>query len=258
MKCPTCKAQLADDAAVCPSCDTVVDPSLLEATPPRRSTPPPSRRAPVRKAPAPRPVERRAPSGMPVAPAPRVAAVRRDWRQEVSQEDWDQMPQGPPREHFVPDKALDPDDVLLGAREFLLGLNAPDKLTFFGTSTMFLACFFPWKETVREGEVLGLMSLGLVVFLLSLAALALLVLRSRRTDRRRSPFGLWALQLAAIVAALLVCVVYAVASLDTTSVPAPIGTGEMWVSKPSFGVIMAFLAGLLSAAGTLLGLREGG
>jgi amino acid transporter len=154
-------------------------------------------------------------------------------------------------------RALDPDDVLLGAREFLLGLSPADKLTFLGASTMFLACFFPWKETEREGQVLGLMSLGVVVFLLSLGALALVVLRSRRHDRRANPLGFWVLQLGAIGAALLVCVVDAVASHDNTLVPAPLGHVEVWVSRPTFGVVLAFLAGLVAGLGTLLGLREG-
>jgi hypothetical protein len=181
MKCPICKAILADDAVACPACETAVEPFAQ--------------------------------------------------------------------------RALDPDDVLLVVKEFLLSLSASDKVTFFGAGAMFLACFFPWKETEHEGAVLGLMSLGVVVFLLSLGALALVVLRSRHTGRRRDPFVLWLLQLGAIVTALTVCVVYAVAAVDATQGSAALGAGEGWASRPSFGVILAFLACLVAGGGTLSSLK---
>ena len=151
--------------------------------------------------------------------------------------------------------ALDPDDVLLVVREFLLGLAVPDRVTLFGAVAMFLACFFPWAQSAREGAVLGLMSSGVLVFLLSLGAAALLVLRVRHTGHRRDPFLLWLLQLAPIGAASLVCVLHAAASLDLTLVPGAAGEPEVWVSRPSFGVILAFLACLVAGAGTLASLK---
>jgi hypothetical protein len=159
-----------------------------------------------------------------------------------------------PRAHGAPARPLDPDDALLVVKEFLRSLSAADRVTVPATSMMFLACFFPWRETAGEGAVLGLMSLGVVVFLLSLGALALVVLRSRHTGQRRDPFLLWLLQLGAVGAALLVCVIYAVSSVDVTAVPGRPGTEAAWASRPAFGLGLALLAGLVAAGGTLASL----
>ncbi len=278
MKCPTCRSIVAEDAAVCPKCDTVLDPSLFDATPPEldaedttgshRPLVPPRAKAPgarsgTKRAGAPRTTERRRPveprrtaGRMPEAPpaAPR-GSVRRDWREEVSQEDWDAMPRRP-APAFVADKALDPDDVIGQAKTFIVGLSTADKLAFFGSATMVLACFFPWKETVAEGEVLGLLSLGVVVFGLSVAALSAIVVRVRPRPRATNPLPSWVAQLGAIGFSELWCVMYAVTSLDTTTARSPVGNFEMWVSKPSFGLILAFLAGIVALAGTVMGLKE--
>ncbi len=186
MKCPSCQAELDDDATSCAACHA------------------------------------------PVRPLPAALAA---------------------------DLALDPDDMLLVVREFLLGLSGPDRVTLLGAAVMFLACFLPWTQSAREGAVLGLMSVGVVVFLLSLGALALLVLRARHTGQRRDPFLLWLLQLGAIGAASLVCVLHAAASLDRTLVPGLPGEPEVWASRPSFGVALAFLACLVAAAGTLFSFK---
>ena len=259
MRCPTCNSTVAEDAAVCPKCDAVLDPSLLDAKPPR-----PIKRAPrgsgVKK-PAPRPAQaggksrepRRASVRSPQAP-PARSAPKRDWRDEISEEDWNQMPQGA-QAKFVPDKALDPDDVMGQAKVFILDLSTADKLAFFGAATMLLACFFPWKETVSDGEVLGLLSLGVVVFALSLLALGAIVVRVRSSVKSLNPLVPWIAQLLAIGFSELWCVMYAATSLDTTAARSPVGNFEMWVSKPSFGLILAFLAGIVAAAGTVMGLK---
>lgn len=165
------------------------------------------------------------------------------------------MSQGP-REQFVADKGLDPEDVMGDARRFIYELSSADKLAFFGAATMFLACFFPWKETVVEGEVLGLMSMGIVVFALSAVALASIAIRSRKTFGNLSPIVPWVAQLGAIGFGELWCLVYMRLSWDSTLARSPVGNFEMWVSKPSFGVILAFLAGIVAALGTIFGLRE--
>jgi hypothetical protein len=280
MRCPTCSATVADDAAVCPTCDAVLDPSLLDAEPPsddarpRDRRAPPASRAPKKattrpapKKPAPprsaakaprREESRRAGSRMPAAPPPQArGAPKRDWREEISQADWDEMPQGPAAK-FVPDRALDPDDLLGQARGFIVELSSADKLAFFGSATMFLACFFPWKETVADGDVLGLMSLGVVVFVLSLGAMAAIVMRVRPATgtKRRNPLIPWVAQLVAIGFSELWCVMYAVTSLDTTAARSPVGNFEMWASKPSFGLILAFLAGIVAGLGTVMGLKD--
>jgi hypothetical protein len=277
MKCPTCNSTVSDDAAVCPSCDTVLDPSLLDASPPeadgddgdggastgeyarpeRPSRPvarPPRPGAPKKRPAAPGGAKR--PGKRPATrPAKAVAEPKRDWREEVSADDWNQMSNGP-REQFVADKAMDPDDVMGDFKRFVFELSNADKLAFFGSVTMFLACFFPWKETVADGEVLGLMSLGIVVFGLSAVAMAAIALRARKTFATLNPIVPWVAQLGAIGFGELWCLVYMRLSWDSTITRSPVGNFEMWASKPSFGVILAFLSGIVAGLGTIFGLRE--
>ena len=192
---------------------------------------------------------------MPEAPPASVpsATAGRNWREEISQEDWNAMPQGP-RAEFVPDRAMDPDDFVHSARAFLAGLSTADKLAFFGSATTFLACFFPWKETVADGEVLGLLSLGVVVFLLAVASMVAIAVRVRSPSENSGLLRLG--QLAAVVFSELWSIGYAAASVDATSTQSPVGNFEMWVSKPSFGLVLAFLAGLVAVAGTVMGVKE--
>lgn len=283
MKCPNCNSTVADDAAVCPKCDRVLDPSLLDASPPEddgdveTTSPRPQMRAGAPARPATKPGVKKvakkpgapgkpaakkpgAPSGarrMPDAPPPvkRETKPKEDWRKSVSEEDWNQMPQGPKKE-FVPDKAMDPDDVLGDAKSFIFELSIADKLAFFGTVAMFIACFFPWKETVSEGEVLGLTSGGIVVFGLSGVAAAMMVIRVRKIFPKMNPLFPWIAQLGAVGFGMLWCLVYVKASWDSTLARSPIGNYEVWVSKPAFGVIFAFLSGAVAGLGTLFGLKD--
>jgi hypothetical protein len=268
MQCPSCQSTVADDAAVCPRCDAVLDPSLLDAAPPEAdgdgTGAPPARPAPRsrgkkvvrRAAPGQRPpVKASTPrSRMPEAPAREQRAGPSDWRQKVNQDDWNEMPQREP-EAFVADKGLDPDDVLQDASGFMMALSAADKLAFFGAAAMLLSTFFPWKESVTEGEVLGVTSSGLVVTLLSLLSLSAVVLRVRRAFPV-NPVLPWVVQLGATALSLLWCFVYVRLSWDSTLVRAPIGNLEVWASKPTFGVIFCLMATGVSGLGTVLGLKE--
>jgi len=278
MKCPSCNDAVPDDAAVCPNCDTVLDPSLLDAAPPESDdNTGPGTRPPPRPAsrPASRPgvkkvVKKPAPGGgtgkrpttkpagprsrMPEAPARAAKVEKADWRAQVSQADWDEMQQKD-KEKFVADKGMDPDDVLKDARGFFASLSSFDKLAFFGTVGMLLSTFFPWKETVTDGDVLGLLSAGIVVTLLSALALAAMVLRVRKAFSV-SPILPWILQLGCIGFGVVWCLVYVKMSWDSTLVRSPIGNFDMWASKPSFGVIFGFLAGVVGGLGTLVGLKE--
>lgn len=281
MKCPSCNSAVADDAAVCPHCDAVLDPSLLDAAPPEsdddapRARPAPrpaGARPPTRpgvkkvvkkpgapgagaKRPAARPSSSAPKSRMPEAPArPAQKQDKADWRSQVSQADWDEMQQKD-REVFVPDKAMDPDDVFGEARGFFGSLSTADKLAFFGTGAMLLSTFFPWKETVQDGEVLGLLSAGIVVTLLAGLALAAMVLRVKKAFTV-NPILPWILQLGCTGFACLWCLVYVKMSWDSTLVRSPIGNFDMWASKPSFGVIFAFLSGAVGGLGTLAGLKD--
>lgn len=275
MKCPSCNSNVADDAAVCPQCDAVLDPSLLDAAPPEsddddapaRPAPRPAARPATRpgakkvvkrpasgKRPAAKPASAR--SRMPEAPARVEREEKSDWRQQVSQEDWNEMQQRD-REKFVADKGMDPDDVFNDARGFFALLSTADKLAFFGTAAMLLSTFFPWKETVTDGDVLGLLSAGIVVTLLSLLSLIAMVLRVRKAFSV-NPILPWIVQLGATGFGSLWCLVYVKTSWDSTLVRSPIGNFDMWASKPSFGVIFAFIAGVVGALGTVAGLKDMG
>ncbi|MEW6430120.1 MAG: zinc ribbon domain-containing protein [Myxococcota bacterium] len=276
MKCPSCNSAVADDAAVCPKCDAVLDPSLLDAAPPESDDDAPAARPPPRPAgrPAPRPAAKKvvkrpasgkrpaaksstaAKSRMPEAPARQVRKESVDWREQVDESDWKEMNQRD-REVFVADKGMDPDDVLKDARGFFAELSAADKMAFFGTAAMLLSTFFPWKETVTDGDVLGLLSAGVVVTLLSLLALVSMVLRVRQSFKV-NPLLPWIVQLACTGFGVVWCLVYVKTSWDSTLVRSPIGNFDMWASKPSFGVIFGFMAGVVGGLGTLLGLKDMG
>jgi hypothetical protein len=275
MMCPSCNQTVADDAAVCPKCDTVLDPSLLDAAPPEYddagddtgagAAPPPRPAA----RPAPRPGGPKRPASGARKPAakrparrpeagPPPSAKPRDWRDDLSDEDKLAMARVPESAVFVPDKALDPDDLMGEAKRFIIDLSVADKLAFFGSVTMFLSCFFPWKETVREGDVLGLTSLGIVVFVLAGIAMAAIAGRVRTLFPKVNPLILWIGQLGAVSFAGVWCLIYMKLSIDQTVVRAPIGNEEIWASKPTFGVILALMSAGVASVGTVLGLKETG
>ncbi len=186
------------------------------------------------------------------------AKPKRDWREELSDEERAKMVVRPRNDGFVPDKAMDPDDLIGGARRFIFDLSTADKLAFFGAATMFFSSFFPWKETVREGDILGLMSLGVVVFVLSLGAMVVIAARVSNAFPKTNPLIPWIAQLAAVSGSALWCLLYMRLSWDSTIARSPIGNYEMWVSKPTFGVILAFFAAVVACLGTFLGLKDTG
>src|SRR5882672_5207883 len=189
MNCPSCKAVVADDAAVCPKCDTVLDASLFSNAPPVRDDDPDDTAPPApRKAPA------RPPSGsvkvptgsrklptqgvstgkrqegepgkpfkrpMPEAPARKVQEKRdMDWRKNVDKSQWTENEPPKPVAQAPQFQAVDPDDLISSVKSFMVDLSTADKIAFFGTVASILSCFLPWKDSITEGEVLGLMSLG--------------------------------------------------------------------------------------------------
>lgn len=160
-------------------------------------------------------------------------------------------------EKFQADKAIDPDDFLSGMRLFVESLSTGDKLAFFGAVATVLSCFFPWKETVSEGDVLGLAGPGLVTFLMACGTLVALTVRVNRS-LKVNELLLWAAQLGALSMGILWAVVSITQSWDPTLARAVEGNQEVWVSKPSFGVILAVLAGGLTGVGTVLGLKGKG
>lgn len=140
-------------------------------------------------------------------------------------------------------------------RQFFSELSQPEKIAFFGLCTMALACFLPWKETAKEGDVLGVLSTGIVVLVASVLGLAALATRVRR-NTSLGHLLLWGTQLISIGVSLVWSLLYVGLSWDSTLTHAPVGNYDMWVSKPSFGVILSVFACLIAGLGTLLGLKE--
>ncbi|PZR17664.1 MAG: hypothetical protein DI536_04965 [Archangium gephyra] len=278
MMCPACNAEVDDTAAVCPHCDNVLDASLYDAAPPDEDAapkPPPRRVAPrsgarpavkkpgtrpgapaVKKKPAPRP-----------APARRAAAEEEDyvpppskkpdWRAQLSEEDWKET-SGKAPEKFVPDKTLDANEAMVETRQYLFSLSMADKLALFGTSVLLIATFLPWRETVSEGEVLGVFSSGAIVTVLAGIALGGILVRTRKTMPDLNPLYPWMAQLGAVGASGVWCLIYMMMAWDPTHARSPIGNYEVWVSKPAFGLILALLAAITSIVGTIFGLKDVG
>lgn len=268
MKCHACNATVADDAAVCPQCDAVLDPSLLDAAPPEDDGEAPAARTAAHRPPS-RPASRPGakkvarkpgarPAPRPKAPAPSPPPAPKassNWRDQISEAEWKESAGRAP-ERFEVDRGLDPDDALVQTKRYLFELPSADKLALFGASAMLLATFFPWKETVAEGEVLGVYSSGIVVTVLAALAVAGLIVRTTRAMPALNPLLPWVAQLGCVGASGVWCLVYMQAAWDPTLARSPIGNYEIWVSKPTFGVIFALLAAIVAIAGTVLGLKD--
>jgi len=284
MKCTSCKKTVADDASVCPFCDTVLDASLFDAAPPEEDEAPPPPRRPATK-PGARPVAKPGaakPGVKKPGTKPAVAAVKKkpsmqrseedmdadlaaerkeraanDWRSQISEEDWKEN-QGKEKEKFVPNKAMDPELAMGETKRYLWELPLADKLALFGTSVLVISSFFPWKETVAEGEVLGVFSSGILVTLLGSAAVAGIIVRTRKTMPTLNPLLPWVAQLGCVGVSALWCLVYMKLSWDSTPAMSPVGNYEVWVSKPAFGLVLSILASIVSIVGTIFGLKDVG
>ena len=271
MKCTSCRKTVDDDAAVCPYCDAVLDPSLLDASPPEEDeAPPPPRR------PAPKPGVKKvgtkpatAAVKKPAAPVKKAKAVQewedqqaadekaKDWRSQISEEDWKEN-QGKAPEKFVANKALDPELAMGATKQYLMDLALADKLALAGTSLLLISTFFPWRETVAEGDVLGIMSSGILVTILSAMAVAGIIIRTRKTMPNLNPLLPWVAQLGCVGVAAVGCLVYMKLSWDSTEAMSTVGNYKVWVSKPAIGLIIGLLAGITSLVGTIFGLKDVG
>ncbi len=271
MKCPSCDNDVSDDAAVCPHCDAVLDPSLLDAGPPeddgeapaprpaRPAAKPGARRpatksgarpgVPKKKRPAARPAPRR-------DEAPPPQPKKDDWRAQLSEADWKEY-EVSDRPAFEVERTLDAEDWMTQTRYYLLALPLADKLALFGTGVMTLSTFFPWRETVARGEELGVFTTGAIVTLLAGAALAGIIVRTKKLMPKLNPLIPWVAQLGLVGVAAVWCLFdTAVLSWDATPAQSRIGNFTMWVSKPSFGLISALLSGIVSLLGTIFGLKD--
>lgn len=279
MKCTSCKKTVADDAAVCPHCETVLDLSLFDAAPPeddgddadlapRPPAPRPAARPvtkPGVKKAAPRSGARPAVKRKPV-PKPRPAVEddedgpppsekKPDWRDQLSEEDW-KANAGREPEKFVVEKTMNADESMVKAKQYLLELPLADKLALGGTAMLLVATFLPWKETVADGDVLGVLSWGVLVMLLAVLALAGIFVRTLKTMPSLNPLLPWAAQLGGAGLSGLWCLVYLALSVDMTKVQSAIGNEKVWASKPSLGLLVAIGAAVVSIVGTIFGLKD--
>lgn len=261
MQCPSCHAKVPDETVVCPKCDAVVDASLLNLEP-GPSTPKPGRTG------ARRVVRKDGKKKKRPAAAPEPTPPQGDWRSKVSQEDWnagapskappDAEPNVEPMlgvEVAKYKNSLD-EDFILDAKSFMASLSSPDKFAFFGAVGMVIACFFPWKETVVEGDELGLLGYGVIVFLLGGIVMTTIAARTLHMIPKLNPLFIWVAQLGAASFSVLWALVCIKLAWDSTLARASIGNEEIWVSKPSFGVFLALIAGVVALLGTALGLKE--
>jgi hypothetical protein len=155
-----------------------------------------------------------------------------------------------------PQGMVPPEQMLDDAKDFVVGLPTSDKIAFAGAAIMVLVSFMPWKETASDGEVLGLMSNGIVGFLAALATIGVLVIRVRRIMPRLNPLAPWLAQLACAIIGIIWCLIFIKISWDGRRVDSPIGHYTMAISTPSFGVVLALVGGLVALGGTLMGLKE--
>lgn len=206
----------------------------------------------VKKKPAARPAPRRTDDD-----EPPPAKAKDDWRSQISEADWKENA-GVEKEKFVADKTLDANDAMVQTRQYLTELSMADKLSLFGTSLLLLATFLPWRESVSEGDVLGVFSSGILVTALAAGALGGLVVRTRKLMPQVNPLLPWIAQLGCVGVAGVWCLIYMVMSWDPTLAHSPIGNYQVWVSKPAFGLILALLAGITSVVGTIFGLKDVG
>lgn len=178
-----------------------------------------------------------------------------DWRSQISEEDWKEN-QGKTAERFVADKAMDPDLALGETKRYLLLLPLADKLALGGTVALLTCTFFPWRETVSEGEVLGILSSGFLVTVLSSIALAGILIRTRGSMPTLNPLLPWVAQLGCVGVSALWCLAYTAMAWDQTKAMSPIGNYEVWVSKPAFGLVLAIIAAIIAIVGTIFGLKD--
>lgn len=292
MRCPSCQAQVPAGTVICPKCDHILDASAFDAEPPsqtgdsevseitqapkgkpaasaRTASRPATARKPAAAAsagtgtrrpttaskPAGKPAPRR--TAMPEAP-PRRAATPPE--QRAAQEDWrwkpdpNEAPRGGRTNSGI--AMVDPEDALADVKNFVAALSSADKIAFVGALGTLLSCFLPWKDTITEGEVLGLMSLGAAVAAISLLIVTAIVVRVRSVMPRLPAFAPWLVQFGGACFCVVWCLVCVKLALDTTLARSPIGNFERMVSSPSAGVFIAILTSLVTLGGTLMGLRE--
>ncbi|MDQ3263570.1 MAG: hypothetical protein M3Y59_07925, partial [Myxococcota bacterium] len=163
---------------------------------------------------------------------------------------------GPKREEFKVQKMTSAGEAYSEAAQFMGRLGSADKLAAVGIALVVLVSFFPWKTTAAEGEVLGLMSLGILGLVGALVAGGALYARVQRLLPNLNPVIPWFVQVGAVCFVILWCLIFIKLSWDGTLVPSLDGNVQQPISKPDVGVYSALMSALLALGGTLMGLKE--
>lgn len=161
-----------------------------------------------------------------------------------------------PREQFQVQKMTSADEAYAEAKDFMGNLASSDKLALVGIGLVILVSFFPWKTLATEGEVLGLLSLGVLGTFGAVVAGGALYARVQRKLPNLNPVIPWFVQLGAICFVILWCLIFIKISWDGTMVPSIDGNIEVPVSKPDVGVYSALMSAILALGGTLMGLKD--
>jgi len=286
LNCPGCGTKVADGTTICPSCDYIIDSSFLSADvpdglndetdeqtatatmapPPRpaRSTPAqgsgvrigqggrPARARPAASPPRPATPTRPASSAHPAAGTRRPVDPAPSYDSERPDEPTAATEFGP-RSQIV-----DPEDLVQDARRFVRNLSQPDKIAVGGASVLLVSGFLPWKETAADGEILGMMSLGVVAMLAAIGLITVLAFRTRRVqaDPYANVLLYWMGQLIVSIFCIFWCIIYMQVSSDSRLVPTAMGDAVVQNSTPALGVYLGLLGALGTLGGTFLGLKE--
>ncbi|MCY1079681.1 hypothetical protein [Archangium lansingense] len=209
-------------------------------------------RAPSGSRPAARPAGGNSRPAAAAAPAP-----RRPQQTELDPADINYVPtRDPSGTNTGTGQIVAPEEVIEDFRDFVGVLGRSDKIAFGGAVTILVSAFLPWKETAAEGDILGLMSLGLLAVLAASGIIGAITVRVRRLMPHLNVLIPWLAQLGLSVFCILWCIIFMKISYDATEVPSPMGNATIMNSSPSFGVFLGLMGALTSLAGSLLGLKE--
>jgi len=264
MRCPKCGTQAADNAAFCPKCDHILDPSLflddLAPEAPAEDTNPgvhlrqkasaaPSSRADTK------PAGRRKPSRGSSRSSQKSSAEKSS---ASSLADSTGKSSSAPGSQSFPDRPqkseFDEAEMLLSSlKADFLAQSPADKLMIVGALGMMLSCFFPWQRLERSGDVLGFLSLGALVIPLALASIAGMIWRKRTHEA--FPLLPWLLQGLSGLLAVVYCLVLAKIFWVSKSAAELVGS-NIENSTPSLGLFLGLLFALMNLAGTGMGLKR--
>ena len=265
LNCPGCGARVAADEAICPHCDHIIDPSFLEGRSDRAAAEaaslPSASSAPTRGARRARAPDRgtgRRPAAAPATrpaddertPSPPALSRRRELPARSGR--YDPAP-GP----YVTGKVTAPDELFRDLASLYGNLGRSDRIAFFGAVALVLARpSFRGSRPRPTGDILGILSSGLLALAAGVFHLAAITIRVQRFMPRLNPLVPWLGQLFTAAFSVLWCLIFMRLAWDSAEVPSPIGNFTMMRSSPSIGAWVGLTGSIVALGGTLLGLKE--